>query len=297
MTRPRWQSAVEWTAAVLMAVMWLVAGLYKLSDLTGFQVKAVQAQVPQWLSFPGSVALGTLETFAGVLLLVPAWRRWGSWLSGLLMVFFIGWIGYHYKTLTGQECSCFPWLKRAVGPMFFVTDGALLALAVLAGWWAMPSRGTRQAAAALAGMLVLAGGAVALDHSRAGGSVGAIAITADGHPVSLHDGRVFLYFFNPTCMHCFEAAQAMSKHEWNATFIGVPTQDLDLGPGFFESSGIKTAIKGAEISPDLEKLKQVFPFQDAPYAVALEDGRVREKVAFFDEPKLGETLRQIGFTK
>jgi uncharacterized membrane protein YphA (DoxX/SURF4 family) len=296
MMRPRWQSAVEWTAAILMAVMWLVAGLYKLSDLTGFQVKAVQAQVPPWLSYPGAVSLGVLETFAGILLLAPAWRRWGAWLSGGLLVFFIGWVGYHYQTLTGEECSCFPWIERAVGPMFFVTDGAMVGLAALAGWWAAPSRAPRRAAVALVCVAALAGGALALDRSRAGGSLGPTFITAGDKQLPLHEGRVFLYFFNPLCMHCFEVAQSLSKLRWDATFVGLPTQEYELGDGFFQDTGIKS-IQGAQLSPDAEKLKPSFPFQDVPYAVALEDGRVREKLVFFEEPRLGMTLRQIGFAQ
>ena len=162
----RWKSTVEWTAALALAALWLVAGLWKLTDITGTQVRLTQALVPQPLSLPATLLLGTIETFAAILLLAPFWRRWGALLSGFLLSAFMVYIGYHYRALTGEECSCFPWLKRAVGPMFFVQDGALLALAVAAGWWAAPSRGLRRAALSLAGVVIAAGALLTVDRAR-----------------------------------------------------------------------------------------------------------------------------------
>ena len=43
----------------------------------------------------------------------------------LLLVFLI-YFGLHYQELRGMDCSCFPWLKRVVGPGFFIGDGAML---------------------------------------------------------------------------------------------------------------------------------------------------------------------------
>ncbi len=291
-TPPRWKSIVEWTAAILLAALWLSAGLWKLSDLTGMQVRLTQALVPRELSLAAAMGLGTIETLAAILLLVPAWRRWGSGLSAGLLAVFMAYIGYHYSALTGLECSCFPWLKRAIGPMFFVQDGAMIAVAMAAGWWARPSRDFRRATMALAVVLLLAGGMLAWDRARAGGEPAPASIVAEGRDLPLSEGRVFLYFFNPLCPHCFDAAKAMSKMNWQATVVGLPTQDFDLGRGFFQDAG----LRGVQLSPDGMRLRQsTFPFVDVPYAVAIEAGRVREKLVFFDEPELGDTLRRLGF--
>jgi uncharacterized membrane protein YphA (DoxX/SURF4 family) len=289
---PRWQSIVEWTAAVLLAAMWFVAGLWKLSDVTGTQVRLTQALVPHALSLPGALGLGAVETFAGILLLTPAWRRWGAWLSGALLVFFLAYVGYHYRALTGAECSCFPWLKRAIGPMFFVQDGALLLLAFLAGRWSQPPRRPRPALAALAGVAVLALGSFSIDRTKAAGAVGPEFVTVDGKRFPLRQGRVFVYFFNPLCRHCFQAAQAMSKLSWQAELVAVPTQDPDLGSGFLADTGLK-----ARLSLDTQPLRDAFPFQDVPYGVALEKGLVREKLAFFEEPEFSAKLRGLGFVQ
>jgi len=285
---------VEWGAAIALALLWFVAGLWKLSDVTQTQVRLTQLLVPQPLSLAAALGLGTTETFAGLLLLLPAWRRWGAWLSGFLLGVFMAYVGYNYRALTGADCTCFPWLKEAIGPMFFVRDGALMGLALLAGWWAAPSRNPRRAAATLAAVAVLAGGWFALDRSRnPGAMVEHASITADDRPLSLKQGRVFLYFFNPLCPHCFQAAQAMSRLTWQATIVGLPTQDFEQGREFFRSAGVTQA----QLSPDAGKLRQSFPFRDVPYAVAVENGRVREKLVFFEEPELAATLRRLGFAR
>jgi len=290
-SRPRWQAAVEWAAAAALAALWLAAGLWKLSDITGFEVRLTQLLVPKDWSLPATLALGVTETFAAVLLLVPAWRRWGAWLSALLLGAFMAYIGYHYRALTGQECSCFPWLKRAVGLLFFVEDSAMLAVALAAGWWARPSRGKRRAAMVLAAVAILAGVMLAVDRGRGQGEPAPVSILADGRDYSLQQGRVFLYFFNPSCQHCFQAAQTMARWRWQAGIVGLPTQDFDLGRGFFQEAGLAPVA----LSPEAARLRQTFPFQDVPFALAIEEGRVREKFHFFEEPELGRKLRQIGF--
>ena len=40
-----------------------------------------------------------------------------------------------------MDCSCIPWLKRVVGPGFFIGDGVMLLLAFFAGLGARRSEG------------------------------------------------------------------------------------------------------------------------------------------------------------
>ena len=292
--RPRWQNRVGWLAAVVMAVIWLVAGIWKLTNLTGFQLMLTQMLVPVWLSLPAALALGITETFAGILLLRPAWRRLGGYLSAALLVVFMAYVGYHYETLKGEDCSCFPWLERTVGPGFFWGDAAMVAVALVAAWFsprisAVRSAGVALLAVALFGatMLVLNPFAPRLDAEVPA------SISVDSGNYPLDRGRIFLYFFNPTCIHCLDVGLMMSELDWQAELVGVPTQDYDLAPGFIEDTG----LRHMKLSPDLEPLKAVFPFEDVPYAVALEDGKVRERLMFFEEPELIEKLRGAGMVK
>src|SRR5712671_6539421 len=142
---PRWRNALGWTAAVLLALLFLLSGLWKITDAQGAAVRMAQARVPESISLAAALAFGIVETVAAVLLLVPRLRRWGAWVTGVLLLAFLAWFAINYTALRGAECSCFPWLKRAVGPGFFIGDGIMLALAVCAGLWSKRPTGLRTA--------------------------------------------------------------------------------------------------------------------------------------------------------
>lgn len=292
---PAWKSWIGWTAAILMAALWLVAGLWKLSDLSAFQVKLTQLLVPVGLSMPATLALVVSELTAGILLLVPAWRRLGGLFSVGILLIFMAYMAINYEPLRGADCSCFPWVERAVGPVFFWTDGAMVALALLAAWFSRPPARLRQAAYALAGIVAMTGVMFAVEQSAAPAAAGELpaVIQVDGGELAINQGPVFLYFFNPTCLHCLDAGIAMSKYQWKATYVVIPTQDFDFGPQFVNDAG----LKDVKLSPDLDRLKAIFPFDDVPYAVALMDGKVVAQLRFFEEPELGGKLREIGFVE
>src|ERR1700749_773706 len=73
--RNGWKSAANWTAALLISAVFLLAGLWKITDPAGAAARLAQAKVPEALSIPAPVLLGTLETFTGILLLFPRFRR------------------------------------------------------------------------------------------------------------------------------------------------------------------------------------------------------------------------------
>src|ERR1035438_6270536 len=109
-----WRLGLNWTAAILISLVFLVAGLWKLTDPIGAAARLAQAKVPESLSVFTAVGLGTLETFTGVVLLIPRFRRWGAILGTFLLGAFMVFIAIHYTELRGVDCSCFPWMKRAV---------------------------------------------------------------------------------------------------------------------------------------------------------------------------------------
>ena len=75
---PGWKSWLSGTAAVLTAVLFLAAGIWKITDAPGAAVRLAQMKVPQNLSLAAALLLGIAETFSAVLILVPRFRRWGS---------------------------------------------------------------------------------------------------------------------------------------------------------------------------------------------------------------------------
>lgn len=289
-----WQTALNTTAAILISAVFLVAGLWKITDPNGAAARLAQAKVPEALSIPAAVGLGILETFAGVMLLVPRFRRWGAWLGSFLLLVFMIFIAAHYSELRGADCSCFPWIKRAVGPGFFIGDASFIVLALGAGIWARSSEGIRPAAVILGAVAVFALVSWGVASVRNTGTKAPASITAEnGQPISLQEGKVFLYFFNPQCLHCLEAGRRLAALNWGTTrFIGVPTENPQFGDWFMGKAGLTG--KGP-VSKDIDVLKNTFHFETPPVGVALENGREKKMLLQFEDKEPFSTLQGLGF--
>ncbi len=286
-----WKRIASVTAAVLLGIVFLAAGVWKITDPFSAATLMIQAKVPADLGFPAALFFGISETFAGVLLFVPRFRRWGAWITALLLVAFIGYIGINYGALHGQECSCFPLIKRTIGPGFFITDGIMLLLAVIAGAWTRRSEGFRTAAIILGAVVVFAGVSFGVTYARQSGLKAPDSITVDGQPYSLQHGKIFLFFFDPECSHCFQAAKNMSKFTWkDVKIIAIPTAQPRFARDFLKDTALK-----AGVSNDLDLLKKTFSFIAGPYGVALENGRQKEAYINFDEKEPKEGLTKLGF--
>src|ERR1700692_3605556 len=98
-----WKSWLSGAAAVLTAVLFLAAGIWKITDAPGAAVRLAQMKVPQNLSLAAALLLGIAETFSAVLILVPRFRRWGSWLTASLLAVFMVYVGINYTALHGAE--------------------------------------------------------------------------------------------------------------------------------------------------------------------------------------------------
>jgi len=248
-------------------------------------------RVPYQLSLLATLALAVSETTAGALVLFPKFRRWGALLAGLLLVVFMVYIGINYSALLGKECSCFPWVKRTIGPGFFEGDALMLLAALVAGWWSRPPAGARNAFMVLALIAVATAGSFGFARTRLSGTKAPETITVDGKPFSLEKGRVFLFFFDPQCSHCEAAARQMAKFNWKSdvAVIGIPTQMPQWAGSFLSDTGFK-----AKTSLDLTLLKQTFPFGDPPYGVFIENGREQAPVPHYDGQEPSETLKKLG---
>ncbi len=293
MEMPGWKSALSWVSALVTAALFLSAGLWEITDIPGSAQKLHQALVPEVLSLPAALALGIGNTFIGVLVLVPRFRRWGAWLAAAALVVFMAYFAINYAALRGEECGCFPWIKRAVGPAFFVSDGVMLVLAVVAGIWVRPSQGRRGAVLVLAAVSVFALVSYGVAITRQSGAQAPASIIVDGKPFELRQGRVFLYFFNPECTHCLHAGRKLAQLNWGDTrIVGVATEQFRFAQDFMRDTGMRGGV-----SADAQPLRKVFPFSDPPFAVALEDGREKLSVASFDSEKPFEELKRLGFAR
>ncbi len=288
---PGWKTALCWVAAILISLAFLISGLWKITDAPGAAVRMAQVRIPETLSLPSAIFFGIAETFTGVLLLVPRFRRWGAWLGSLLLLAFLVYFAINYNALRGAECSCFPWVKRLVGPGFFVGDAIMLVLAVVAGIWARRSHSLRSAALVLGAVVVFALVSYGVEVTRQTGVKAPDYVTVDGKPYSLQYGKIFIYYFDPECLHCLDAGKRMAKLNWGDTkLVAVPIEQARFAPGFMQDTGLKGVI-----SPDVQVLKKVFPFVSAPAGVALENGREKMALTQFDGEEPGATLKKLGF--
>ncbi len=287
-----WKATVSHVAAFLIALLFIIAGVWKITDPFAAAARLAEARVPGSLSLVGACLLGVGETFAGVLILVPRFRRWGAWLAGAMLLFFMVYIAAFYNELRGEECNCFPWVKRAVGPGFFIGDAIMLALAALAGWWSRPSRGLRGAALVLVAVAVFAGVSYGVNATVEASIVAPESITVDGRPFPLREGRVFLFFYNPECAHCDQVARQMSGFGWKSDvrIVSVATEQPQFAGQFLRNSGLR-----ALISNDVAPLRKAYSFVSVPYGVALENGRVMSSFAQFEQPEFESRLRKLGF--
>lgn len=288
---PAWLNLLNGASAAALALIFLVAGIWKVTDPVQAATLMTQALVPGPLSMPLALLLGGSETVAGVLLLVPRFRRWGAWLAGGLLLVFLIYFAINYAELHGKECSCFPWIKRTVGPGFFLGDALMLTLALLAWRWAQPAGDRRGAALVSAAVAVFTMVSYGVSATRQTGAEAPASITVEGKPYALDSGRVLVYFFDPECSHCFQAAQQMAGFQWKRTrLVVVPTRLQQFAGQFLENTGLKAAV-----SLDHELLRKRFPFVNAPYAVALENGRQKAVFRYFEEKEPRATLARLGY--
>jgi uncharacterized membrane protein YphA (DoxX/SURF4 family) len=287
----RWKTYASHVAAFAVALLFLTAGIWKMTQPFQWARMVEDLRVPYQLSLAATLALAISETLAGALVLIPRFRRWGASLAALLLVVFMIYIGVNYSALLGKECSCFPWVKRTIGPGFFEGDALMLLAALMAAWWSRPSTGIRRAVIVLGIIAAVTASSFGLATARLSGTKAPASITVDGKAYSLQKGRVFLFFYDPQCGHCDAAARHMSKYNWkqDVTVIAIPTQQQQWAGAFLSDTGFK-----AKTSLDLDLLKKTFPFGDPPYGVFIENGREQAPVPHYDEPEPSETLKKLG---
>jgi len=290
---PPWKNVVSHTAAAFTAILFIITGVYKAVDPYHFAQMLEQLLFPAQLSMPFTLALAVAELLTAVLVLVPRFRRWGAILASLLLLSFMVYMGARYSELAGKDCSCFPILKRAVGPGFFIGDAAMLAVAILAGVWSKPVEGAKRSVAVILGaaaMFVAASYGVA--YGQHNGVQAPDSVIVEGQPRDLQHGRYFIFFYDPECSHCNAAAKHLGTLKWKSdmNLIAVPVRQQRWASAFLKDNDFK-----AQTSLENEKLKKAFPFGDPPYGVVIERGRQTGAVTRYEEGNEPDaTLRQLG---
>jgi len=113
---PGWKTSLSWVAAVLIALLFLASGIWKITDAQGAAVRMAQAKVPQSLSLAAALLFGIAETVGGVLILVPRLRRWGSAITALLLAAFLIYVAMNYKHAARRGVQLLPVDQARGGP-------------------------------------------------------------------------------------------------------------------------------------------------------------------------------------
>ena len=114
-----------------------------------------------------------------------------------------------------------------------------------------------------------------------------------GSRIAISEGKVFIYFYDPECMHCLDAGERMAHLNWGSTkFVGQPVVRPQFAPAFMERTGLKGATAN-----DFPLLKKTFPYTSTPAGVAIVNGREVASLSRFDSPEPATTLKTLGFAQ
>src|SRR2546423_2741111 len=116
---------------LLLAAVFLVAGLAKLADLAGSQQALRDFGVPAQLANPFGVLLPLAELAVAVALVPPVSAWWGGLGALILLLLFVVGIGYNLAHGRQPDCHCFGQLHSA--PAGWSTLIRNLVLAAVAG--------------------------------------------------------------------------------------------------------------------------------------------------------------------
>ena len=125
-------------ARLLLASVFLLAGLAKLGDLAGSRQAVTAFGVPERLARPMGTVLPFIELAAGMALIPSATARFGALLALALLVVFAGAIALALANGREPDCHCFGQLRSAPASWrTLLRDAGLAAVAafVLAAGW------------------------------------------------------------------------------------------------------------------------------------------------------------------
>lgn len=119
-------------ARLVLAAVFIVAGLGKIADLAGSQQALEDFGVPRLLARPFGVLLPLAELAVGIALILPALVWWGALGAAALLFLFIIGIGYNLARGRTPDCHCFGQLHSA--PAGWSTLARNVVLAAIAGF-------------------------------------------------------------------------------------------------------------------------------------------------------------------
>jgi putative oxidoreductase len=124
-----------------LILLFVYTAVVKWSDMDVFKKELANQTIPGW-SVPWLAWLiPLLETLIVIMLLIPASRLWGLWISTMLLTMFTGYMGLVVLNVFDRvPCSCGGVLKSMDFPAHFVFNLFFLSLSLIATWLTYQSK-------------------------------------------------------------------------------------------------------------------------------------------------------------
>lgn len=205
------------TARLLLALVFVVAGLAKLIDSAGSRASMRDFGVPAFLARPLAVLLPLLELVCAAALTSVTFAWWGASGALAMLLVFMAAIGVNLMRGRRPDCRCFGQLHAS--PIGWTTLSRNAALAGLAAFVAWQGRGNPGGS-----VMDWLGGMSGNDIAVLGLAMAAAALSAFGLWVLLHllrqNGRVLLR------LEALEAIEARLGIDAGASAAGLPVNSV-----------------------------------------------------------------------
>ena len=123
-------------ARLLLAVVFLIAGLTKLVDRSGSRKALRDFGVPEVLVMPMGIVLPIAEMALSIALVPRTWVWWAALGALVVLLFFIAGISYNLAQGRRPDCHCFGQLHSTpVGPSTLARNTLLALVAALVAWF------------------------------------------------------------------------------------------------------------------------------------------------------------------
>lgn len=119
-------------ARLALAVLFLVAGVAKLSDRAGSRATLSRSGLPVSLATPLALALPVMELITAFALLPAGSATWGAWAALVLLAAFTFWSAAVLIRGIDTDCHCFG--RISSGPVRWSTLARNVVLAMVAAW-------------------------------------------------------------------------------------------------------------------------------------------------------------------
>ena len=161
-------------ARLLLAIVFVVAGLAKLADRAGSRQAVIDFGLPKFLAAPIGILLPVAELAVAAALIPTSTAWWGAVGALALLLLFVAGIGINLARGRKPDCHCFGQLHSApAGWSTLVRNGALAAVAGFILWQGREGAGSSAVswlgALSTVQLLALVGGLLVLGLLAAGG--------------------------------------------------------------------------------------------------------------------------------